>query len=238
MKKILLIFSTAILFLMAPTYSYATNGSALQFNGSEDSHTFEVDGETYTLTLVTNNDVQTAFLESEDGVETISYDSRKDEIRINDELLDEAALEEIKGISNELSQNLGLIGSEIVDSKISALADDGYYWRHVNTFKDSFNVTVFSVVIVTAIILALPTGTGIVFGIMFGAKAVSTLVSAIVYSSSDDNQKVYYYTIDTYFSNYGGFWNNKFVVSTYTNSSRTKLLDTFEHTTRYGKNYN
>lgn len=239
MKKFLVVFSTMLLLLIGPMHSYASATSLdsvksnINVKGVKDSHTFIHDGEEYTLTLVTDNDLQTVYLESSNGVETVSYDKNKDELRFNGELADAELLQELKGAANSLSGE----SIDVVDDGMVDAFSDGYNWKHVKSYKDSFNVTVATVLVVTGIILLLPTGTGALAGAVLTAKVISVLASAIVTASSSDNQKVFYYTFDTYYSPKNGYWNNKFVLSVYKNSSRTQLVKRVEHTTPYGKKY-
>lgn len=240
MRKILLVFSGILLFFMLPLQSYASvsSSSVPKFDGNEDSYTFELEGEMYTLTLVTKNDVQTVYIENEDGLETVSYDKGKDELRFNDELVDEEVMEELRGVASEL--NYG----EVEDSNISEFGissykwdPNAYNWKLVKSYKNSLNITVATVLVVTGVILLLPTGTGAIAGAVLTAKAIAVLASAIVSASGSNGQKVFYYKFDTYYSPKGGYWNNKFVLSVYKDKKRTKLVKRVSHITRYGKKY-
>ncbi len=229
MKKFLLVFSIGLLFFSTPLQSMAAalNPSIPE---NQDSYSFEVEGEKYNLTLVTDGDVQTVYLESEkNGLETASYDRSTDELRFNNELADEEFLGELKETANEIS-----ISDDFSISEFSTQAD--YNWKLVNTEKNSFNVTVATVLVVTGLILLLPTGTGAVMGVVLTAKIIAVLASAIV-SASGPGKNTFYYTFKTYYSPLNGYYNNKFVLSVYKDSKRTKLVKTVTHTTRLGKKY-
>lgn len=231
MKKILLAFSSMLLFLTLPLNSYASAASSSipVFVGNEDSYTFEMEGIIHTLTLVTKNGVQTAYLENEDGMETVSYDEGKHELRINDELVEEELMEELTGVANELSLQ------EVEDLNISTMAASAYNWKHVKTYTNEFNVKIFTALAVIGIILLLPTGTGALVGVIFTAKLIGTLASAIV-GASGSNKK-FYYKVNTYYSPRNGYYNNKFVLSVYKDKKRTKLVKSVTHITRLGKKY-
>lgn len=230
-KRFLLIFSVLLLFFATPLQSLAALSSPPASNGIKDSHTFEHEGETYTITLETIGDVQTAYVESEtNGLETVSYDRAKDELRFNNELASDEFLSELKGSAEEISE-----GEQISDKEFSTMSTN-YNWRLVKTFNNSFNVAVGTVLVVTGIILLLPTGTGALMGIVLTAKVIAVMASAIV-SASDTSGSVVYYTFKTYYSPKNGYYNNRFVFSVYKDSKRTKHIKTVEHITRLGKKY-
>src|SRR5699024_1679396 len=236
MKKILLIVTGVLLFLMAPSDSYVSAGSlpSRDFVENEDSYTFEMEGKMHTLTLVTENGVRTAYLENEDGIETTSYDEKKHELRINDEVVEEEYLEELTEVANELSMQ------ESEDLSISTIAakplnPKNYNWKHVKTYSGEFNVKIFTAITVIGIILLLPTGTGAIAGAVFTAKAIAVVANGIV-AASGSNKK-HYYTVKTYYSPRNGYYNNKFVLSVYKDKKKKKLIKSVSHITRYGKKY-
>ncbi|KAB2329467.1 hypothetical protein [Bacillus mesophilum] len=240
-KRFLLIFSVLLLFFATPLQSLAALSNQSVPNGIKDSHTFQLEGVTYTLTLETDEDVQTAYIESEkDGLQTVSYDRVKDELRFNGELASDEYLAEIRDASEDLSEGLQkgeekLSGDlQISDAGFSTMSD--YNWRLVHTFNNSFNVTLFTVYAVTAIILLLPTGTGAVMGIILTAKIIASLASAIV-SASDTSGSTIWYTFKIYYSPKDGYYNNMFTLTTYKNSARTQYIKLVNHITRAGKKY-
>lgn len=238
LKKITLVFSIILLFFMAPSYSYATasNLSVPQLGGNEDTYTFNVEGEEYALTLVTENDVQTIYVENKDGIETFSYDNKKDELRLNGELADEKLFGELRNAADELSEDLGLNESLNEKGSLSALSA-GYNWKLVKSYKNSFHIGVATVVLVSGVILLLPTGTGALAGALLTTKLIAVVASAVVAASGTNESKTYYYTFNTYYSPKNGYWNNKFELSVYKNSARTQLVERVSHTTPYGKKY-
>lgn len=236
MKKILLMLSVSILFFITPLQSYAAlsspSPSVPKTEATEDSHTFELEGKVYTLTLVTEEDTQTAYIEHENGeVESVSYNQSKDELRFNGELADTELFVEMKEAANELGGSDEELSSEL-SSQIETFSN--YNWKHVKSYKNSFNVKLFTVLAITGVILLLPTGTGAVAGAVLTAKVISVLASAIFSASQ---QSKYYYTFDTYYSPLNGYYNNKFVLRVYKDSKRTKLIKSVSHTTRLGKKY-
>lgn len=136
------------------------------------------------------------------------------------------AADEIGGSETEYNSD------EELSSQFEAFSN--YNWKHVKSYKNSFNVKLFTVLAITGIILLLPTGTGAVAGVVLTAKIISVLAAAI-YSSSQ--QSKYYYTFDTYYSPLNGYYNNKFVMRVYKDSKRTKLIKSVSHTTRLGEKY-
>lgn len=236
MKKILLMLSVSILFFITPLQSYAALSSQSPLvpktEATEDSHIFELEGKVYTLTLVTEEDTQTAYIEHENGeVESVSYNQSKDELRFNGELADTELFVEMKETANELGGSDEELSSEL-SSQIETFSN--YNWKHVKSYKNSFNVKLFTVLAITGVILLLPTGTGAVAGAVLTAKVISVLASAIFSASQ---QSKYYYTFDTYYSPLNGYYNNKFVLRVYKDSKRTKLIKSVSHTTRLGKKY-
>lgn len=236
MKKILLMLSVSILFFITPLQSYAAlsspSPSVPKTEATEDSHTFELEGKVYTLTLVTEEDTQTAYIEHENGeVESVSYNQSKDELRFNGELADTELFVEMKEAANELGGSDEELSSEL-SSQIETFSN--YNWKHVKSYKNSFNVKLFTVLAITGVILLLPTGTGAVAGAVLTAKVISVLASAIFSASQ---QSKYYYTFDTYYSPLNGYYNNKFVLRVYKDSKKTKLIKSVSHTTRLGKKY-
>ncbi|GKV67461.1 MULTISPECIES: hypothetical protein [unclassified Sporosarcina] len=238
MRKVMLVFSVMLLFFMAPSYSHATasNLSVPQLSSNEDTYTFNVEGEEYTLTLVTENDVQTIYVESKDGIETVSYDNEKDELRFNGELADKELLGELRNAADELSEDLGLSESLSEKDSISTLSG-GYNWKHVKSYKNSFHIGVATVVLVSGVVLLLPTGTGALAGALLTMKLIGIVASAVVAASGTNESKTYYYTFNTYYSPKNGYWNNKFELSVYKNSARTQLVERVSHITPYGKKY-
>lgn len=231
MKKILLIFSVMLLLFMFPLDSYASASSSFtsQFVESEDSYTFEFEGEMHTLTLVSNNDVQTVYIENKDGIETASYNKVKDELRFNGELVEDEILDELKGTVNELHE------SETLD--FSPFSNTGYNWKFVKSYSNSFNITVATILAVTGVILLIPTGTGAAAGVILSAKVIATLASATVAASGSTGQKVFYYQLDTYYSPKNGLYNNRFIVNVWKQKDRRGFVTKVIHTTPYGKKY-
>ena len=216
MKKFLLIFSVSILFFITPSQSYAALSSPSlsvpKTEVNEDSHTFELEGEVYTLTLVTEKDKQTAYIQHENGeIESVSYNQSKDELRFNGELADADLFREMKEVANELGnskfsldENLSAfsLGENLStfsvdeDPSIQNETLNNYNWKHVKYYESSFNLTLFTVIAITGLILLLPTGTGAVVGAVLTVKVIAVMVSAI-FSASE--QSKYYYTFDTYY---------------------------------------
>ncbi|MDQ0271259.1 hypothetical protein [Cytobacillus purgationiresistens] len=238
MKKILLILTASILFFITPLQSFAAlsnpSPSVPKTEVTEDSHTFELEGKVYTLTLVTEEGTQTAYIEHENGeVESVSYNQTKDELRFNGELADAELFVEMKEAADELGgSDTEYSSDEELSSQFETFSN--YNWKHVKSYKNSFNVKLFTVLAITGIILLLPTGSGALMGVVLTAKIISVLAASIFSASQ---QSKYYYTFDTYYSPLNGYYNNKFVMRVYKDSKRTKLIKSVSHTTRMGKKY-
>ncbi|MDM5298150.1 hypothetical protein QUF51_08255 [Bacillus pumilus] len=228
MKKLVLIFLGIMLFLTVPLQTVAAANQTT--NEIKDSHQIEIEGKLHTFTSVVKNGVQTVSIDDGENVGVVSYNSNEDELRINNKLVDKETIEQIKsGIGEDLS-----IDS---DSQFDTLSNKSYNWKHVKSYKNEINITTTVIFLVTGAILMLPTGTGAVAGVIFTAKAIAVIVSAVISSSGSTGQKKFYYTVNTYYSPKNGYWNNKFILTVYKDKKRKKKLTKVTHQTRLGKKY-
>ncbi|MFP3421816.1 hypothetical protein R0K30_20860 [Bacillus sp. SIMBA_154] len=223
MKKFIILMLGLMLFLTAPLQTVAA--ATQQPQEIKESYQTEIEGKLHTFNSLTKGSTQTITIDNGEQVDTVSFDRAKEELRINNELVD---VEEFKEAGQELIKE---------DGEISAKSNKDYQWRLVKTYKNKFNITVAIVVVVTGAILAIPTGTGAVAGAVLTLKAVALAASAVTSASGSTGQKVFHYTFKTYYSPKNGYWNNKFVLSIYKDSKRKKHVKTVSHTTRLGKKY-
>ncbi|MHC9080484.1 hypothetical protein [Bacillus pumilus] len=228
MKKLVLVFLGLMLFLAVPLQTAAAVNQ--QPNEIKDSHKIEIEGKIHTFTYVLSGGVQTVSIDNGENVDVVSYNSNKEELRINNELVDNETVEQIKsGIGEDLKIN--------EESQFNTLSNKSYNWKHVKSYKNEINITTTIVFLVTGAILMLPTGTGAVAGAIFTAKAIAVIVSAVISSSGSTGQKKFYYTVKTYYSPKNGYWNNKFILTVYKDKKRKKKLTKVTHQTRLGKKY-
>ena len=239
MKKIIPLFTIFLMFVSGPITSFAaTDASENQImvdSNHTDSATFEIDGITYSLTLKVDGDFQKAIIDDGTKKETVSYDSSADELRFNGKLVSDEELESMKSIVDE-----GIVRDDIIktdDGKRTQVMVTKIPYKLVKTHKGSINVTVATVLVVTGLILLIPTGTGAIAGVVLSARAIAILASAIVSSMQCSCFKVVYFKFQTYYKNAGGYWWNKFVLSVYKDSKRTKLIKSVSTETKYGKKY-
>ena len=223
MKKFIIVLLGLTLFLTVPLQTVAA--VTQQPQEIKESYQTEIEGKLHTFNSVVKGSTQTITIDNGEKVETISYDRAKEELRINNELVD---IEEFKEAGQELFNE---------DGEFTTKSNKDYQWRHVKSYKNKFNVTVAIVALVTTTILALPTGHGAVAGVMLTLKAIGIMATTVTTASGSTGQKVFYYKFDTYYSPKNGYWNNKFVLSVYKDSKRKKLVKKVSHTTRLGKKY-
>ncbi len=237
----MILFSVLLLLVPGPVTSFAAtqtpveNSRLKDSNHSEDQAEFEIDGVTYTLTLHKDGNYQEAVISDGKTEETVSYDSSKDELKFGDELVSDEDIELMKeSVANSTVED----NSTNLDGKLQMMAvSQNIPYRLVKTYKNAINVPVATALVVTGLILILPTGTGAVAGAVLTAKIIAVLVTAIVSSLKDTGNKYVYFTFKTYYKGQGGYWWNKFVLSAYKDSNRTKLIKSVSHETKYGKKY-
>lgn len=223
MKKFIIGLLGLTLFLTVPLQTVAA--VTLEPQEIKESYQTEIEGKLHTFNSVVKGSTQTITIDNGEQIDSVSYDRAKEELRINNELVE---LEEFKEAGKELIND---------DGEVSSNSNKDYQWRLVKNFKNKFNITVAIIVVVTGAILAIPTGTGAIAGAVLTLKAVALIASAVTSASGSTGQKVFHYTFKTYYSPKNGYWNNKFVLSVYKDSKRKKHVKTVTHTTRLGKKY-
>ncbi|NOL34544.1 hypothetical protein [Bacillus altitudinis] len=223
MKKFIIGLLGMTLFLTVPLQTVAA--VTLEPQEIKESYQTEIEGKLHTFNSVVKGSTQTITIDNGEQIDSVSYDRAKEELRINNELVD---IKEFKEVGSELLSE---------DDEFNTKSNKDYQWRLVKTYKNKFNVTLAIVVLVTTTILALPTGTGAVAGAVLTLKAIAILATTVTTASGSTGQKVFHYTFKTYYSPKNGYWNNKFVLSVYKDSKRKKHVKTVSHTTRLGKKY-
>lgn len=243
MKKIVIFLSVCLLLVSGPITSFALTQKPVEIENPNnsmldsyrtDTATFDFEGVTYTLTLNVEGDYQEAIISDGKTEETVSYDSKNDELRFNNELVSDEDLEIMKDSVADSSLEDGTVS---LDSEFQVMAKQKIPYKLVKTNHNAINVPVATVLIVTGLILLIPTGTGAVAGAVMTAKVIAIIAASVTSALKDTGNKYVYFTFKTYYKGQGGYWWNKFVLSAYKDDKRKKLIKTVTHETKYGKKY-